>query len=549
MVNPIQITQPQAYSGGADFTPLAKLYDVYKASQQRAMEEAALGRLGDDPTANTRALLTSGVPKLAMAGLDQQQQAIVNARMAEAQKLAQGNFGLAQSQERRVQEEYVKKLRDEAEAAKLFGTIGAAPGGAASSPFPAPLPGRVPQTATPGPQAAAVPQAPPVMAAGDDGGGESGGGPAETGLPAWADPVTARITSNLTSRAPAADVGLSRDQLANLYRNPVTRPLATAILQKQMDPGTYTWQQVGDKLIRTNNKTGEEKVVMTDTKPYTVGGSLAVPDGQGGFKFITPPEAKPIHQKEDEVIHIPDGQGGYKTIGAGNTKAQRELEGNTYKADQLGLTGRKREFFLANGKLPTGEDVPPGDRRRIDKLDDVLTATASAKQTLTDMENLNEQSFKGIGAGARGWVAANVLPSDTPWAKQGQATIELRTEMTRSALNQLKAIFTGSQSKEELAVLRSIQGAIDNPGTVNKNLFKRAREVLDIKEQRTAAQQEAIRTGEAYKPGGGQTAAPAAPAITTAKPSLNDFMTKARAANPGASDGDLARYWKQKYGG
>jgi hypothetical protein len=75
--------------------------------------------------------------------------------------------------------------------------------------------------------------------------------------------------------------------------------------------------------------------------------------------------------------------------------------------------------------------------------------------------------------------------------------------------------------------------------------------VLDIKEQRTAAQQEAIRTGEAYKPGGGQTAAPAAPpaATTTTKPSLSDFMTKARAANPGASDGDLARYWKQKYGG
>ena len=43
--------------------------------------------------------------------------------------------------------------------------------------------------------------------------------------------------------------------------------------------------------------------------------------------------------------------------------------------------------------------------------------------------------------------------------------------------------------------------------------------------------------------------AAATPATVTAKPSLGDFMAKARLANPGASDGDLARYWKQKYGG
>ena len=202
MVNPIQITQPQAYSGGADFTPLAGLYDVYKRSQERAMQEAALARLGPNMEQNTQALIASGVPGLASQGLNLQQaainrqredaqHAITNARLAEAMKLSQSRFGIEQSQERRVQEEYAKKLADEAEAARIMsGFAGITPRGAAT-PFPAPLPGAAPAPSSfPAPLPGAAPQAPPALQApgappaaavaeGGDGGGDSGGGPAK----------------------------------------------------------------------------------------------------------------------------------------------------------------------------------------------------------------------------------------------------------------------------------------------------------------------------------------------------------------------------------
>jgi hypothetical protein len=96
MVNPIQITQPQAYSGGADFSPLAKLYDVYKASQDRARQEAALGQLGDDPIANARFLTTSGSLPTAQLGLGMQDKEIVRRREDIANQQAQQNFMMQQ---------------------------------------------------------------------------------------------------------------------------------------------------------------------------------------------------------------------------------------------------------------------------------------------------------------------------------------------------------------------------------------------------------------------------------------------------------------------
>jgi hypothetical protein len=64
---------------------------------------------------------------------------------------------------------------------------------------------------------------------------------------------------------------------------------------------------------------------------------------------------------------------------------------------------------------------------------------------------------------------------------------------------------------------------------------------------------EAIRNKTFYKPGGA-TATPTAttPTASTAptdKPTLGDFMKRAREANPGTPDSELAKFWKQKYGG
>jgi len=83
----------------------------------------------------------------------------------------------------------------------------------------------------------------------------------------------AQVVSALTSNQSPQDLGISREAIASLYRNPLTRPLGQALLQKALDPGTYTFTTVGDKIIRNNSRTGRSEVVMTGLDPgkeYTI---------------------------------------------------------------------------------------------------------------------------------------------------------------------------------------------------------------------------------------------------------------------------------------
>jgi hypothetical protein len=65
---------PQAFSGGADFTPLANLGKVYQEGQDRQNRLSALAQLGNDPNQNALTLIQSGDPTLAQAGLTMQGQ-------------------------------------------------------------------------------------------------------------------------------------------------------------------------------------------------------------------------------------------------------------------------------------------------------------------------------------------------------------------------------------------------------------------------------------------------------------------------------------------
>lgn len=69
----------------------------------------------------------------------------------------------------------------------------------------------------------------------------------------------------LVSDQPQAPA-VSPEQLAALARNPLTRPLAIGLVQKQLDPGTYDFKIVGDNLVRTNSRTGRSEIMMRDVK-------------------------------------------------------------------------------------------------------------------------------------------------------------------------------------------------------------------------------------------------------------------------------------------
>jgi hypothetical protein len=91
-INPISYQVPQAFSGGADFTPLAKLGDVYQAQQDRQAQQTALAQLGGGEASDTLALIRSGVPSLATIGLNMQNKVIERQREDQANALEKAHW-------------------------------------------------------------------------------------------------------------------------------------------------------------------------------------------------------------------------------------------------------------------------------------------------------------------------------------------------------------------------------------------------------------------------------------------------------------------------
>jgi hypothetical protein len=111
-INPLEVPNfgnVQAYSGGADFTPLAKLGDIYAATQDRNRMLSTLGQLGQDPTQNAMLMIRSGNPDIAAQGLHLMQQITaqkdIEQRQAESVREFETRNKIAQAQEARAAED------------------------------------------------------------------------------------------------------------------------------------------------------------------------------------------------------------------------------------------------------------------------------------------------------------------------------------------------------------------------------------------------------------------------------------------------------------
>lgn len=93
-------------------------------------------------------------------------------------------------------------------------------------------------------------------------GGSSRSAPASSeatlAFDASGQPTTAgRVVQNLSSGAPTRVADISSEQLAALYRNPQTRNLAAAFLQKRLAPDAYDVKVEGGYIVRSNKNTGQ----------------------------------------------------------------------------------------------------------------------------------------------------------------------------------------------------------------------------------------------------------------------------------------------------
>jgi hypothetical protein len=335
-----------------------------------------------------------------------------------------------------------------------------------------------PQTAVPTPNAfEATPrlptelQPPPVKAEGGD-----------TNLPEWAQSAVAsppdtsivgRVASNLTSPNPAAAAGLNREQLGALYANPLTRPLATAFLQKQLDPGTWTYTKLDDgRLVGHNSRTNEIK----DVTPPTASGA--------------PPASK----------------------------EEREVKGWYDAGKKLGMTDEQATAYAANkGKTPH-QDLRPGEETRVNKLTDEARTAQRTLDTVGELRNLSKSAWGFPGADTASSVVS-ALPGFVPGVKSAVDTQDLINAAHNNVVNVARTYFPQRVTNMDVHLLQDLEGSANKSDAVRQKIYDRVDRVMSKIVEENNADAEAIRNQSFYKPGGG-----ARPASSTAGGAV-DFRT------------------------
>jgi hypothetical protein len=207
------------------------------------------------------------------------------------------------------------------------------------------------------------------------------------------------------------------------------------------------------------------------------------------------------------------------------------------------------------------------------QVTDAENRQIAAQDTIDNIKKMREVSPKAW-SGAESYLsgpAQEYLPS----AMVPQGAIETEKLKNLALLNvasQAKATFGARLNQKEVELLNKIETTPQMDDKSRQAIYDQVETMMQRHLQMATAQAEGIRNRTYFKPGGGYNAqpaaagtpdaapaaaasaaapaAPAAPAAApTAKPTLSEFMEKARAANPGAKDSDLAQYWKKKYGG
>jgi hypothetical protein len=218
-INPLSFPMPQAFSGGADFTPLANLGNVVQEAQKRQGlielgRGLASGKIGYDQAAGMA------------AELGDVNASIQFSKMSEAQK---------------------EMARQEAASAQMAARFGLGPGGAPAGPAPAgPVPAGPPAGPVPaGPPAGPVPAGP--VPAGPAPAGPMPAGPMPAGPPAApAQATTAYDQVTDPSMIPQYMVMLSNPHLAADQKQMVSLMLGKALdAAKPSDRAKYL-QEIKD---------------------------------------------------------------------------------------------------------------------------------------------------------------------------------------------------------------------------------------------------------------------------------------------------------------
>lgn len=181
----------------------------------------------------------------------------------------------------------------------------------------------------------------------------------------------------------------------------------------------------------------------------------------------------------------------------------QDISARQQAAGSLGLTPDNPAYqsYVLTGKMPREDQAPltATDKKAILESDEMVLATRSAIPLIDRAIELNDKAYDGTGAGFRGTVAGNLgIPG-------GKETMELDNVVMSQALSQLKAIFGAAPTEGERRILLDIQGSVNQPASVRREIFKRAKVAAERRLEFYEQRSNEMRGGEFYKPNGGAT--------------------------------------------
>jgi len=288
-------------------------------------------------------------------------------------------------------------------------------------------------------------------------------------------------------------------------QDPTYGKLATAMLQKMYSPDEFEYKvsDDGNKVIAINKTRG----TVADLTPPTKSGEPAP------------------------------------------TKEEREVQGYYRAGKNLGMNDDQARAFAANkGKVPS-QDLRPGEETRINKLTDEARTAQRTLDNVAQLRTLSKDAWGFPGAEtASSYVSA--LPGFVPGVKGAVDTQDLINAAHNNVVNVARTYFPQRVTNMDVNLLQDLEGSAGKSDAVRQKIYDRVDHVMSKIVEENNADAEAIRNKSFYKPGGGAAAptATAPPAAPAAKPTLGEFMSKARAANPGYTDSEIANEWKRRYG-
>lgn len=158
---------------------------------------------------------------------------------------------------------------------------------------------------------------------------------------------------------PATRENINGATIRALLANPGTRDIGKALWTQAMTGRQFGFQVVGDQLYRTNPATGAVEAVGVSKPPTPVSlseGQILVDPRTGAIIARGQDKAtKPVSVAEGGTLVNPDNGSVVYQAPAGN-KSQQEIAAREKVADQQGLQGDDRKFFVLNGRLPTAAE-------------------------------------------------------------------------------------------------------------------------------------------------------------------------------------------------